>query len=153
MPIDDIETLVRDLRASREFLMRHLRGLADFGWDYKPEAAPRSIREIVSHLIDDDAQAIANLGGIAAADNNVKDPIRALEASSEAVIRALREQWKDDPSGAEKRLHGDGPSVATGVTYLQIEDYYHAGQIAWLRLGIEEDWDQETVVYAPWNSA
>lgn len=55
------EDLIDSLRASRSGFHKHLEGLRDDQWDWKPYPECKSIRETLIHLVVDDRVAVAAL--------------------------------------------------------------------------------------------
>ena len=135
MKIDD---LTLGLRTSREFLLRHLKEMPAEAWDSRLAGTPRSVREIVEHLLEEDSEWIVLLGGEKL---SLHASPESLRASNEALLELLQRQWADRADEAFLILTGDGKGMPQGVTYRQIEDYYHSGQIAWLRLALQPGWE------------
>jgi hypothetical protein len=107
-------------------------------WDSRLVGTSRSIREIVGHLLEEDSEWLVLLGGKSL---SLDASIESLRLSNEALIGLLQANWADRVDEAFAILTGDGKGMEQAVTYRQIEDYYHSGQIAWLRLSVEPEWE------------
>lgn len=105
--------------------------------DFRMAGAQRSAREIVAHLLEEDAECIELLGGGRLALRATQDSLRT---SNEALLNLLQKEWASRADEAFSILTGGGQGMVQAVTYRQIEDYYHSGQIAWLRLAVDPDW-------------
>lgn len=145
----DIE-IASAIEASREFLLRHVRGLAVADFDVRPSGFTRSISEVAEHLLADDAVCIERLGGTAPDLEEGLGWEERLAKSGNALVQELRSNWAGRELEAFSLLSGGGKGIAQGVTYIQIENAYHAGQIAWIRFELYPDWDYDAAVYAPY---
>src|SRR5258708_31955084 len=56
-----VEDLVKSVRSSRAHFLKHIDGLTDQQWDWKPYAECKSARETLGHLITDDLAALQSL--------------------------------------------------------------------------------------------
>lgn len=155
-----LDDLLEGLRNSRKFFFKHLEGLKQEQWDWKPYPECKSIRETLIHLIVDDRAAIESL-------NTNKEPdylglsdatfaaapadlaqIRALLDESHAELLALiQSRYRDAPLDAEINVFGTNMKLGNGVPYLSIEDCYHAGQVAYIRMASDPSWDYYAALY------
>src|SRR4030067_1771496 len=55
------DDLFAGLRASRKRFLKHLEGLREAQWDWRPYPECKSIRETLAHLIADDRAALQSL--------------------------------------------------------------------------------------------
>src|SRR5262245_12699842 len=56
-----LEDLLEGVRASRRHFLKHLRGLSEEKWDWKPYPECKSIRETLAHLIWVDRASLQSL--------------------------------------------------------------------------------------------
>jgi uncharacterized damage-inducible protein DinB len=153
--------LIEGLRASRRHLLKHLNGLREDQWDWKPYPECKSIREALPHLITDDRAALQSLetGGepdygtlLEQANQECAglgtDAVRALlDASHERLCAYIADRFKDAPADTEVSAYGAPMKLGRAVPYLSSEDFYHAGQIAFIRMATDPAWDYYAVIY------
>ena len=137
------------LAASREFLLRQIRGLSFEDCAAKPRGALRSIEEIVEHMLANDAFCMAKLDAEPFEDEPDQSAAARLTRSGMALTQVIRQKWAGNEHAALLRLAGGGAGIARGVAYIQIEDFYHAGQVCWIRLVLHPDWDSDEATYEP----
>src|SRR5688572_9616985 len=56
-----LDDLLNGVRRSRRHFFKHLNGLGDDQWDWKPYPECKSIRETLAHLLVDDRAALQSL--------------------------------------------------------------------------------------------
>ena len=154
------EDLIDSLRASRSSFHKHLVGLRDDQWDWKPYPECKSIRETLVHLIQDDRAAVeaiekncepdyetlmAAAAALAAQD---VDHLKALSESSFAALLALlTSRYADAPLDAEINVFGATKKLGVGIPFFSSEDYYHTGQIAFIRMASDPSWNYYAAIY------
>jgi uncharacterized damage-inducible protein DinB len=146
--------LLEALRSARRFFLRHVEGLTDEQWAHKPYQECKSPLETVAHLIADDRCALDCLRtgeepDYAAYDVAVTDRdalLADLAASHEALSAYVAERHGDAPLDAEVCIYGAARKLGD-LAYLTAEDYYHAGQVAFVRMATEPGWDYYEAVY------
>ena len=147
--------LTTELRASREHLLKHLEGLPREHWAAKPHPECKSVIETLSHLIVDDKMALGSLRTGQYVNYDVfpietTDPDQLLELlkeSHEELIAYLEATFAEAPLDAPVCVWGNMRKLAIGIAFLSSEDHYHAGQIAYLRMAIEPEWDYYGTIY------
>jgi len=152
-----LDDLLNSVRNSRRHFFKHLNGLRDDQWDWKPYPECKSIRETLAHLTVDDLAALQSLQTgeepdyeALSADTPEQDTtkLRAhLEESFETLLGEIKKRYADAPLDTEISIYGSKYPLATGVPHLSSEDYYHAGQIAFIRMATDPTWDYYTAVY------
>jgi hypothetical protein len=155
-----VEDLVAGLQSSRKFFLKHLFGLTDAQWSWKPYPECKSITEAVVHLIGVDRAAIASLesGGLpdfegitnqAAAEvgKDREKAVALLAQSHVALCSFITSRYGDAPLDTDVNIYGDSRKLGSGIPYLSSEDYYHAGQIAFARLASDPSWDYYGQIY------
>lgn len=152
MPVT-VDELLQGLRRSRLHFYRHLEGLRDDQWDFKPFPHCKSIRETLQHLVIDDRAAVNSL-------RSCQEPVyetqpyevhdlnhlyELLAASHGALLQEItsRVTSLDD----EICVWGHVEKAAVGIPYFSSEDFYHAGQVALLRMASDPDWDYYHAIY------
>lgn len=141
--------LAMALAASREFLVRQVRGLSPAECDYLVTGMRATVNQIVEHMLANDAFCLDKLGGTAWPDDPTLPADQRLSRSGMALQQEIRANWADKQDEALLRLAGGGEGIAKGVSYIQIEDFYHAGQVCWIRLALQPDWDSNADTYEP----
>ncbi len=149
-----IADVVDGLRHSRAFFHKHLAGMTDEQWDFKPYAECKSVRETVAHLISDDRAALDSLKSGQEPDYDAcqveeqdREKLLAMVAEShEALLAHIGTAFAEQDLGAETSLWGSQMKVGA-LGYISSEDYYHAGQVAYIRLATDPAWDYYAAVY------
>jgi uncharacterized damage-inducible protein DinB len=147
--------LIDMIRHSRRHFLKHLRGLRQDQWDWKPYPECKSIRETLAHLIWVDRAALVSLetGGepdYAALEEPARDldRLHALMGDShERLCRHLNTHYAGAPLDTEVCLYGDRQTLGRALAYFPSEDYYHAGQVAFIRIATDPGWDYYSSIY------
>jgi uncharacterized damage-inducible protein DinB len=150
-----VQDAAEGLNRSREFFLKHIKGLTDEQWDWKPYPECKSIRETVAHLIIDDRAALQSLQSGKEPDyesltenETDRDRLLALLAEShEALCGYILAQWKDAPLDTMLSVWGMKMPIAAGLGYMSSEDNYHAGQVAFIRSATDPSWDYYAAIY------
>jgi len=150
-----VTDLVNTVRDSRRHFWKHVDGLSDAQWDWKPYPECKSIRETLAHLVQDDRAALAALhsGGepdyesFAEPERDL-DRLRALLAEShEALCAAIAAKFDGAPLDTPMSAWGAIKPLGTAIPFFCSEDYFHAGQISFIRLATDPTWDYYGAVY------
>ncbi len=154
------DELIIGFRNSRAFFFKHIADLNAEQWDWKPYSECKSIRQTLEHLVVDDRSAIASIEtgvfpdfeSIAAtatneAQGDINRQIALVKESHEALIALLTAKFADMPLDSEMSLWGSTGKVALMIPYLSSEDYYHAGQVGYIRMASDPGWDYYKAVY------
>ena len=152
--------LLENVRASRAWFRKHLAGLRDDQWDFRPFPDCNTIRETLAHLVTDDNAACQSLASgaepdYAAAQVSETDRDRLLDlltASHLRLLDTLTNTLNAAPE-AELCIWGHAMPPARGIPYLSSEDYYHAGQVAFLRMASDPAWDYYAALYGATQTA
>lgn len=70
-----------------------------------------------------------------------------LEKSRSALINEIRSRFANSPLDADVCIWGAHDKLAVGLPYLSSEDFYHAGQIAFIRNASDPSWDYYAEIY------
>jgi uncharacterized damage-inducible protein DinB len=149
---DDVLTAVRD---SRSHFLKHIEGITAEQWQWKPHQEAKSIAEIVAHLVTDDRMALQSLQNgqkpvYRRAQVSERDPAKLLaelHQSHEALSNYLLEHFSVTPLDTIVTAWGIKMKLGKAAGHIVAEDYYHAGQAAYIRLATEPDWDYYATIY------
>ena len=152
-----LEDLLNSVRSSRRYFFKHLSGVRDDQWDWKPYPECKSLRETLVHLQVDDLAALEALQTgeepdyeAITARQTETDPAKLrslLDASFETLLTEINKRYADAPLDAEICIFGGKYPLALGVPHLSAEDFYHAGQVAFIRIATDPAWDYYAAVY------
>jgi hypothetical protein len=141
-----LEEVLSELSRSQKFYRAHLNGIQAGEWDWKPFPACRSIREILNHWVD----------SFAAEDTALRSALDPAVPDVAVIQRLMREAGRRYSAGFQQRYEGaamddlclEGRNrVGAVLASLGAEDNYHAGQIAFIRLAIDPEWDWVKAVH------
>ena len=156
-----LEDLLEGVRSSRNSLLKHLRGVKGDQWLWKPYPECKSIRETLQHLLWVDRTALDSLHGSPPEDwlplidkinaetagDNIESLLEAIAQSLEALLSYFQENFTDAPLETTVTLWGSEKKLGVAVAYLTSENFYHAGQIAFIRLATDPDWNYYPAIY------
>jgi hypothetical protein len=150
----EIEDLIDNMHGALRFFVAHLNGLRDDQWDWKPSHACRSIREILFHLSETYEDRTALAEELA---RTIPDVVRVqtlFEAGAKRDFEKLRRRYANTPLDAEMAIPGgdfflNRGHVRAGTLLARRawEECYHTGQVVYIRLATDPDWDQPGDVY------
>ena len=154
MPLT-LDDLIGGIERSRQYFLKHLEGVRDDQWDFKPFADCKSIRETLQHLIVDDRAAVESIktgeepnyeeGPYSVLD--LEDLKRTLVESHQELLGELRRRHANSPLDADICVWGNHRKLGVGIPYFSSEDFYHAGQVAFLRMASDPSWDYYAAIY------
>lgn len=149
--------LVAGIRATRIFFWKHLEGVKDDQWDWKPYSECKSLRETLAHLLVDDRAALYALetgkepdyeAFSGAEQERDLDILRAqLAESHDKVCAYLMEHYGSLPIETEACIYGEKMPLARGLGLISWEDAYHAGQVAFIRMASDPTWNYYADIY------
>jgi uncharacterized damage-inducible protein DinB len=150
-----LDDLLDALRRSRAYFLKHVEGLKDEQWDFKPFPECKSVRETLQHLIIDDRAAVDSIRtgedpNYEEGPYSIKDLSQlkqTLTDSHEALLQELRIRYANAPIDSEICVWGAQDKLGTGIAYFSSEDFYHAGQVAFLRMASDPEWDYYAAIY------
>ncbi|MCX7799128.1 MAG: DinB family protein [Fimbriimonadales bacterium] len=154
-PIVFEESALNALRHAREHFLRHLRGITEEQTEHKPCRDCKSIRETVAHLVVVDVAAAESLrkgqapdfGRLEAPTGSLDELLRRLMESHASVLAAMAEALKKSGSHGDVCAFGEWCHPCEATSLLASEDYYHAGQVAAIRMATDPGWDYYRSVY------
>jgi uncharacterized damage-inducible protein DinB len=148
------------LRRSRRYFLRHLDGLTDDQWTWKPYPECKSILETVTHLVGDDRAALQSLQTNAEpeyeavvaqafeeAGGDREKALQMLAQSHDALLAWIEANYHQAALDQEVCIWGDRQKLATGLQFFCSEDFYHAGQAAFIRMATDPGWDYYASIY------
>ena len=152
-----LEDVVAGVRSSRTFFLKHLRGIREDQWDWKLYPECKSIRETVAHLVVDDKAALYSLQTGEEPDYEKLQEQESVQASEqllatltesfEALLTYIQTNYAETPLETEVCAYGTPMKLGRAVAYFSAEDYYHAGQVAYIRMATDPEWDYYTNIY------
>ena len=148
----ELDDLVDNMHGALRFFLAHLDGLRDDQWDWKPTPACRSIREMLCHLSETYEDEAALEKALARPVPDVSEVQRLFETAARRDYAHLSQRYADTPLDAEITVPGgdwflDRASVKAGTLLARRawEECYHTGQVVFIRLATDPDWDPEAV--------
>ncbi len=155
MPLT-LEQMLEAPRDSRKSFWKHLDGLREDQWDWKPYPECKSITETLAHLIVDDRASLQSLqtGGEPDYEGlNVAETDRAvlmdmLKASHEELLAYIAERYAGADLDTPVSVWGTMMPLARGLAQLTSEDAYHSGQVAFIRMASDPGWDYYGSIYS-----
>ena len=147
--------MILGLMESRETLLRHLKGLRDDQWDWRPYPQCFSIRQTLRHLVLDDRAALdslktgkaPNYDAYRTFEGDMEKLYAELRESHENLITHLRSLYADAPPDTNICIWGVWRKLPQGIAYLSSEDFYHMGQIAFIRMASDPTWNYYKEIY------
>jgi uncharacterized damage-inducible protein DinB len=154
------EDLIDSLRASRSNFHKHLEGLKEEQWDWKPYPECKSIRETLIHLVVDDraaADAIEKNGepdyeglmnaATAEAEGDIAHLKALADTSFTNLLELLISRYADAPLDTEISVYGSTKKLGVGIPFFSSEDYYHTGQVSFIRMASDPTWNYYAAIY------
>lgn len=150
-----VEDFIDGIHASRQYFLRHLNDLKDDQLDWQPYPECKSIRDTVAHMISDDRAFIhllesGNLPDYALIQENERDIdklMAVLAKTHDELCSYIRIKFADAPLDREIRYVITDLKLGTVLSSLSHEDYYHAGQVAFIRMATDPSWDYYKEIY------
>jgi uncharacterized damage-inducible protein DinB len=152
-----LQDLLDGLQSSRDNFFKHLDGLKEDQWDWQPYAQCKTIRETLAHLVVVDRGILYSLETGKMPDWDTLFPdwqphnpaqLRALlQASRAQLVDYLQTNYADTPVDAEVTLYGAPQKLGRAVADMSSEDYYHTGQVSFIRQANDPTWDYYAAIY------
>ena len=153
-----LEDLIASLEKSRSHLLKHFKDVHENQWDWKPYPECKTLRETLQHLIIDDQAALESLrsGEEPSYDQSpmniheLHGPdglFENLKRSHEALISELRKRFADASLDTEVCVWGSMERLVPGIAYFASEDFFHAGQVSFIRMASDPEWDYYDQIY------
>jgi len=145
---------VQSMRDAHDHFLKHLQGVREDQLDWRPNAACKTIRETLAHLTSDYRAMVLSVktGGepdydacqVAETDLNRLHALMAEEFANACALVSSTYTSVDD----EACVFGWKMPLGKAIPLFCSEDYYHAGQVAFIRMATDPDWDYYGAVYA-----
>ncbi len=150
-----VSDLVDAVRSSRRHFWKHVDGLREDQWDWKPYPECKSIRETLAHLVTDDRAALAALeaGGepdyesCVESERDLERLRELLTESHQALCATLEQKYAGAPLDTVASFWGAMKPLGAGIPFLCSEDYFHAGQVSFIRMATDPAWDYYSAIY------
>lgn len=151
----DLDSVIAGIRASRKHFLKHLKGVQGDQWDWKPYPECKSIRETLAHLVSDDRASIEMLDkgqlDYEALQENEKDIAKLLQIlskSHEQLCAFIKTRYANTPLDQEIQFFSGKEPLWRAISGISAEDYYHAGQVAFVRMATNPSWDYYSDIYS-----
>ena len=146
---------INSIEKSRAFFLRHLSGLTHEQVDWKPYPECKNVLETIQHLIIDDRMAIEsmqtmeepNYDACVITETDYDKLLEMLDASHKALIQYLNNRFVDGTPDTLGSAWGAIMPAPLAISYLASEDFYHAGQVAYIRQATDPAWDYYSNIY------
>ncbi|MHB0998130.1 MAG: DinB family protein [Armatimonadota bacterium] len=151
----DITDFVSGVCASRKYFLKHIKSVREDQLDWKPYPECNSIRETVAHLISDDRAALEILqtgkfpdyDGAQEDERDMNKLLSILAESHETLCAFVIEKFADTPLDTEVNFFKGREKLGLMLAEMSSEDYYHAGQVAFIRMATDPSWNYYADIY------
>ncbi len=150
-----LEDMLGGLRDSRRHFLKHLEGLTEEQWDWQVHPECKTIRVTLAHLIQDDLAALEalqkddhpNYEAAAVAERDLTRLQTMLDESHQALLIYLETHYAEAPLDTVVHAYGWPMKLGRAIGFLSSEDYYHSGQVAYIRLATDPTWNYYSAIY------
>src|SRR5205085_669519 len=112
-------------------------------------------RETLAHLITDDRAALQALvtegepdyDALQESEGDLDRLQTLLQESHEALCAYILKRYADAPLDTEASAFGAKMKLGGAIPHLASEDFYHAGQVGFIRMATDPAWDYYAAVY------
>ncbi|MGC4047882.1 MAG: DinB family protein [Armatimonas sp.] len=157
----EMSQLIESVQKSRVYCLKHLAGMSDEIFEAQPHPECKSARQTLLHLVGVDRSVLEGVKTAVMPDFFAIDaavtaelgelPRAALEdaikASHEELLSYIQGTYGDKTPDDTIPLWGTPTPLGKAIPYLSSEDYYHAGQLGYMRLAADPAWDYYTAIY------
>lgn len=151
----NLDDMLEGLTKSRQMFLRHLEGLREDQWDWQPYPQCMSIRQTLRHLIVDDRTALESLrtgldidyGQWGETEEEISRLLELLRDSHQNLLDYLRANFADAAPETEICAWGTWRKLPQGIAHFSSEDYYHTGQVSFIRMASDPEWDYYAAIY------
>ena len=128
--------------------------------DWKPYPECMNVKETVAHLVVDDLAALESFqtlhepayDQIPRPSGPLPELLAALDASHKELISWLEEHMGDKSLDAPSCAFGSPLPACRAIAHISSEDYYHSGQVAFIRMATDPSWEYYGAIYGPEES-
>jgi uncharacterized damage-inducible protein DinB len=143
------------LERSRGWFLRHVQGMTEEQARFKPYLQCKSVLETLVHLAAGDASALESLQTGEAVPYAKHEPaltdlgslLETLAQRRNDLMTYLMSEVASMPMDKPITIWGETMPAAVGLAFLSSEDYYHSGQVAYIRLATDPGWDYDRDVF------
>jgi len=151
----DIDSVIEGVRESRKYFLKHIKGVRDDQWDWKPYPECKSIRETLAHLVSDDRAQVVILetgkmpdfDAIEEHETDLTKLLALLQESHEKLCAFIKDRFATTPLDTKVAFFGGEMTLAHAIAGISSEDSYHAGQVVFIRLATDPSWDYYGSIY------
>jgi uncharacterized damage-inducible protein DinB len=151
-----IEDFIEGVRSSRRHLLKHLEGMTPEQIVWKPYPECKSVIETLQHLVIDDTTALSSLksgehpdyDGVEVTETDYEKLLGLAAESHGKLVSYLEETFAKGPLDVEATAWGAKMPAAKAIAFLSSEDYFHSGQISFIRLATDPTWDYYEQIYS-----
>ena len=149
-----LDDLIGLLQRSRDHFYKHLNGLNEDQWDFKPYSECMSIRETLQHLVVDDRTALESIKtgeepdyeAHACDETDIARLRQILKESHQALLNEIKSRYANSPLDADVCIWGRHDKLI-GIPYFSSEDFYHTGQVSFIRMASDPSWNYYETIY------
>lgn len=150
-----LDDLAEGVRQSRLHFLKHVDGLSEDQWRWKPYPECKDAAETLAHLISDDRAFLQTLEtghepdyeNLQVAERDPAKLLPLLAESHERLLAFLAGKYGATPVETQIPFHGMSMKLAAAIATISAEDYYHAGQVAFIRMATDPGWNYYAAIY------
>ncbi|MHB1461745.1 MAG: DinB family protein [Armatimonadota bacterium] len=150
-----IPHLIFALNYSYGNMMKHINGCSDEQWNWKPYPECKSIKETVEHMIVDcracvyclRTAAMPDFEKMAVTETDRTKLFELLDQAHQQMIQYIEASYADTPLDTMVTMWGMQMPLAAAIGSMSTEYHYHAGQIAFIRMATDPQWDYYAAVF------
>lgn len=148
-----VEEAVQAMRDAHEHFLKHLKDVREDQLDWRPDAACKTIRETLAHLTSDYRAMSQSLKSGGEPDY---DSCQVTETDMNQLHALMAEEFEGVCKYVASTFHSVDEEVCVfgwqmtlgkAIPLFCSEDYYHAGQVAYIRIATDPAWDYYRAVY------
>ncbi|HEY3285410.1 MAG TPA: DinB family protein [Armatimonadota bacterium] len=151
----ELTDLVDGMKQARYFFLKHLKGVKEEQWDWKPYPECKSLRETLQHLVSDDRAGLEvfrtgaepNYDALQEEERDVEKLLALLERTHKELCDFVLEKFANAPLDTEIFFFAGPTKLGQALAMAGGEDSYHMGQVAFIRMATDPGWDYYTAVY------
>lgn len=151
-----LEDTLEVIKSSRKHFLRHLKGIKPEQLTWKPYAECKNVIETLAHLITDDKAAMdsmesgkePNYDALMVTETDPEKLLQMMGESHLALLNYIQTKYANTPLDTEILIWGSPMKLASAAPLISSEDYYHAGQVAFIRMATDPGWDYYGTIYS-----
>jgi uncharacterized damage-inducible protein DinB len=151
-----IEEFIEGVRGSRRHFLKHLEGMTPEQIVWKPYPECKNVIETLQHLVIDDTTALESLqtgdhphyDAVTVEESDYEKLLTLAGESHAKLIAYIQQRYESGPLDAEATAWGTKMPAARAIAYLSSEDFFHAGQVSFIRMATDPTWDYYENIYS-----